>query len=44
MKQSTNISELGDKVERNTQVEQLQEKRLKKYEDSLRVLQDKMKQ
>ena len=30
-------------MERNTQVEQLHEKRLKKYEDSLRELQDNMK-
>ena len=37
------ISELEDKVERNTQVEQLHEKRLKKYDDSLRELQDNMK-
>ena len=30
------ISELEDKVQRNTQVEELHEKRLKKYEDSLK--------
>ena len=30
-------------VERNTQVEQLHEKRLKIYEDNLRELQDNMK-
>ena len=32
------ISELEDKVERNTQVEKLHEKKTKKYEDSLREL------
>ena len=32
------ITKLEYKVERNTQVEQLHEKRLKKYEDSLREL------
>ena len=38
------ISELEEKVERNTQVEQLHEKkRLKQYEDRLRELQDNMK-
>ena len=38
------ISELEDKVERNTQVEQLHhEKRLKKHDDTLRELQDNMK-
>ena len=37
------ISELEDKVERNTQVEQQNEKRLRKYEDSLMELQDNMK-
>ena len=38
------ISELEDKVERNTQVKQLHEKRLlKNYEDTLRELQDNMK-
>ena len=37
------FSELEDKVERNAQVEQLHEKRLKKCEDSLRELQDNMK-
>ena len=37
------ISELEDKVERNTQVDQLHEKRLKKYKDSLRELQNNMK-
>ena len=37
------ISDLEDKGERNTKVEQLHEKRLKKYEDSLRELQDNMK-
>ena len=34
---------LEDKVERNTQVEQLQEKRYKKHKDSLREFQDNMK-
>ena len=38
------ISGLEDKVEGNTQVEQQHEKRLKKYEGSLRELQDNMKQ
>ena len=37
------ISELEDKVERNTQVEQLHAKRLKIYEGGLRELQDDMK-
>ena len=37
------ISEPEDKVERNTQVDQLHEKRLKKYKDSLRELQNNMK-
>ena len=37
------ISKLEDKVERNTQVEQQNEKRLRKYEDSLMELQDNMK-
>ena len=37
------ISKLEDKVERNTQVEQQNEKRLRKYEDSLMELQDDMK-
>ena len=38
------ISDLEDKVKRNSQVEHLQEKRLKKkYEDSLRELQDNIK-
>ena len=37
------ISELEDKVGRHTQVEQQNEKRFKKYEDSLRELQDNMK-
>ena len=37
------ISELEDKVERNIQIEELHEKRLKTYEDSLRELQDNMK-
>ena len=34
---------MGDKVERNTQVEQFHKKRVKKYTDSLRELQDNMK-
>ena len=37
------ISELEDNVERNTQVQQLHRKGLKKYADSLRELQDNMK-
>ena len=37
------ISKLEDKVERNTQVEQLHEKKTKKYEDSSWELQDNMK-
>ena len=37
------ISDLEDKGERNTKVEQLHEKRLKIYGDSLRELQDNMK-
>ena len=37
------ISELEHKVERKTQVEQMHEKRLKKYEGSIRELQDNMK-
>ena len=37
------MTEQEDKVERDTQVQQLQEKRLKKYGDSLRGLQDNMK-
>ena len=37
------ISELEDKVERNTQVEQLHKKKTKNCEDSLRELQDNMK-
>ena len=36
-------SKLEDKVERNTQAEQMQEKRLKIYEDSLMQLKDNMK-
>ena len=43
MKQRTEVNEQDEKVERNTQVEQLHEKRLKKYKDSLRELQDNMK-
>ena len=37
------ISEQEDKVERNIEVEQWREKRLKRYEDSLRELRDNMK-
>ena len=37
------ISELEDKVKRNTQIEQLHKNRLKKYEDNLRELRDNMK-
>ena len=37
------ISELEDKVERNTQLEHLHIKKLKKYEDCLRELQGNMK-
>ena len=37
------LSELEDKVERNTQVEQQNVKRLKKYENIWRELQDNMK-
>ena len=37
------INEMEDRAKRNTQVEQLQEKRLKKYEYSLRELQDNIK-
>ena len=37
------ISELEDQLERNTQGEQLPQKRLKKYENSLRELQDNKK-
>ena len=36
-------SELEHKVERNTYVEQQHEKRLRKYEESLRELQDNIK-
>ena len=37
------MSELEDKVEKNTVSQQQKEKRLKRNEDSLRVLQDNMK-
>ena len=37
------ISKLEDKIERNTQVEQLHEKGLKKYEHSFRELQENIK-
>ena len=37
------ISKLEDKVERNTQVEQLHKKELKNYEDSSRELQENIK-
>ena len=43
MKQRINISELEDKVEKNTQKGQEKEKRLRKNEEGLREMQDNMK-
>ena len=43
MKQRINISELEDKVEKNTQKEHEKEKRLRKNEDVIREMQDNMK-
>ena len=43
MKQRIGISELEDKVEKNTQKEQEKEKRLRKNEEGLREMQDNMK-
>ena len=43
MKQRIDISELDYKVEKNTQNEQDKEKKVRKNEEGLREMQDKMK-